>query len=493
MTIKVKNIFLLSVIYLITVQNLFASPERENEIFYNLEANASFSGGENTPFWLVSNRHGMGSPEFNNGYVRGAVFKLMSSDKKFDWGAGVDLTGGWNIPAPFAIRQLYGELHYRKFWINFGSQNFQSPYNNRDLSSGNLLFSGNAMAIPQFRIGTNGFAPFWGTKGWFSVNIYLSYGMFTDSNWQQSWVIHGADHTKNALFCGRGLWLRGGNVEKFPLTFDVGIQMGTQFGGTIFYEGEKFKMPSKIMDWFKAVIPFAGDEDTPEGEQTNVQGNMTGEYNISVAYSPTPDWDIRIYWEHYFEDQSQMTFEYGTWKDGLWGIELGFPKNRFISRLVYENIYTKDQTGPINHDYSPEIPEQVSGGDNYYNHYLYGAWQTWGMTIGTPLAISPLYNRLHRIYIYNNRFAANHIGIEGDPIDWIHWRALFTFSQNWGTYRFPFKEVMNNFSGLVEVNFTPAKLKGWYAKAAIAWDKGKLLGNNFGGMISVGKTGLIKW
>lgn len=470
-----------------------SSEDDTNYLEYSISTRATFSGGENTPFWLVSNINGLGSPHFNNGYVRGEIVKPMSSSKRFDWGAGADLTGAWNLPAPFAIRQLYGELHYRSLYVSIGSKNHRSPYNNKYLSSGNLLFSDNAIAIPQVHIGTNGFAPVWGTKGWFSVNAYLSYGKFTDANWQKSWVYPGGDHTSGVLFCGRGLWLRGGNFDKFPLMLDVGIQMGTQFGGKIYKDGNFFKMPSGIKDWIKAFIPFAGSEYTPIGEQTNVQGNMNGEYNISVSYAPTKDWNLRVYWEHYFEDQSQMTFEYGTWKDGLWGVEISFPKNKIISRLVYENINTKDQTGAINHDYTPEIPEQVSGSDNYFNHAIYGCWQTWGMTIGTPLAISPIYNRYHRLYIYNTRFIANHFGLEGNPYEGLSWRMLMTFSQNWGTYRYPLPDIYNNWSGLVEVCYAPMKFKGWFAKAAIAWDKGKLLGNNFAGMISIGKTGLIKW
>lgn len=475
------------------VMPLYAQKIPKDSIVYNVEAVPTFSTGENTPFWLVSNIHGLGSPELNNGFVKGEVFKHMNPSKRFDWGAGADLSAGWHIPAPFAIRQLYGELHYRAIWVSIGSKNFNNGYNDRKLSSGDLLFSENAMAIPQLRVGTNGFASVWGTKGWFSVKAYLGYGMFTDSKWQKHWVEPGGDRASNVLFCSRGLWLRGGNFDKFPLTFDVGIEMGTQFGGTVYWEGKKIKMPNKFIDWIKAIVPLAGNNDTPDGEQTNVQGNMNGEYSMSTRFRPAKDWEIRAYWEHYFEDHSQLTFEYGAWKDGLWGLEVSFPENPFLKKFVFEYIATKDQTGPINHDSTPEIPEQVSGGDSYYNHYLYGAWQNWGMTIGSPLLISPIYNRNHVIKVFDNRIIAQHFGLEGNPVDWVNWRVLLTFSRNWGSYRYPLPEVYNNFSGLVEAHFSPKKLKGWYASAAVAWDHGALLGNNFGAKISIGKTGWIKW
>lgn len=460
-----------------------------NQVYYKADARASFAGGDYTPFWMVSNIHGLGAPELNNGYVRGEIFKPMDPSAKFSWGAGADLAAAWNLPASFSIRQLYGELHYRAMWASIGSRNFESNYNNPRLSSGDLLFSGNAMAIPQIRVGTNGFAPFWGTKGWFSVKGYLAYGFFTDSNWQKHWVPEGGDRNSGTLFCSRGLWLRGGNFEKFPLTFDVGIEMGTQFGGIIYKDGHRIKMPKGPKAWIKALVPMSGSSDTPEDEQTNVQGNMNGEYSMSLSYSPAPGWLIRPYWEHYFEDHSQLTFEYGAWKDGLWGLELSFPENPFVSAFVFEYVYTKDQTGSVNHNYTPEIPEQVSGADSYYTHYLYGAWQNWGMSMGTPLAISPLYNHNHRLTLYDTRFIATHFGLEGNPCDFINWRFLLTFSQNWGTYRYPYPEVYNNCSGLAEITYKPKFVKGWTAKAAIAWDKGKLLGNNFGGMISLSYEG----
>ena len=483
--------YVLLVLLNMLLASIGAAKEMEDfdRAYYNVETRATFAGGENTPFWLVSNIHGLGSPTFNNGYVKGEIHKPMDRIKRFSWGAGADLTGGWNIPAAFAIRQLYAELHYRALWISVGSKNYGSYYNNHRLSSGDLLFSDNAMAIPQVRVGLNDFASFWGTKGWFSVRGYLSYGMFTDSNWQKHWTAPDTHRTTGVLFCSRGLWLRGGNWEKFPLTLDVGIEMGTQFAGTVYLQGTKMKMPNNLKAWVKALIPMSGSDDTPEGEQINIQGNMNGEYSISVRYSPAPGWLIRPYWEHYFEDHSQLTFEYGPWKDGLYGIEVGFPKNPFLSNFVYEYVGTKDQTGAVLNNYSPEIPEKVSGRDNYFNHYIYGCWQNWGMTIGTPLAISPLYNRSHLLTIFNTRFIANHFGLEGNPCDEINWRFLLTFSRNWGTYGRPLPEIMDNCSGLAEVTFSPKKIKGLYARASLAWDKGPLLGNNFGGMISVGFLG----
>ena len=456
---------------------------------YKAETRATFAGGANTPFWLVSNIHGLGSPEFNNGYVKGEFYKFSDKKKKFDWGVGIDLTGSWNLPAPFAIRQLYGDFHYRSLWVSLGSRNFKSEFNDEKLSSGDLLFSPNAMAIPQLRIGTSGFAPFWGTQGWLSVKAYLAYGFFTDSRWMKHWVKPGGDHTSGVLFCSRGAWVRIGNPSKLPLQLDAGIEMATQFGGKVFKDGKYIYMPHGFTDWVKAFIPSSGGSSTVVEEQTNVQGNMNGEYVFSLSWWPSSNWKIRAYYEHYFEDHSQMFFQYGLWKDGLWGIEVELPENKFINKFLFEYIGTTDQTGSVNHDPTPGIPEQVSGRDNYYTHYLYGAWQNWGMTLGTPLAISPLYNRSHVMTIYNNRFQAFHLAFQGLPLTYINWRMLLTYSRNFGTYIRPFSQRLDNFSGLIEIEGRLPKIKGLSLKGALALDQGKLLVGNFGGMISVSYEG----
>lgn len=251
-------------------------------------------------------------------------------------------------------------------------------------------------------------------------------------------------------------------------------------------------MPHKFIDWIKAIIPFAGGAQTPLEEQTNIQGNMLGAYNIAVSWLPKADWSIMAYFEHYFEDQSQMTFEYG-WKDGLWGIEVQLPKNPFVSSFVYEFIASKDQTGAVYNDSSDEIPEQVSGRDDYYNHYIYTGWSHWGMGIGNPLAISPIYNHNHLIDFMATRLLGHHLGFSGNPIPDLNYRVLLSYSRNWGTYFRPTPEVLKSYNGLLELTWTPKKLKGWKGTLGLAFDGGDLLGKSFGAMITISKTGFIKF
>ena len=188
-------------------------------------------------------------------------------------------------------------------------------------------------------------------------------------------------------------------------------------------------MPDNLKAYWKAFFPQTGGSDTPEGEQVNVEGNMLGSWNFALNYY-LGQWKFRAYLEHYFEDTSQMFWEYGRWKDGQIGLEITIPKNRWITSAVWEGLCTKDQAGPLLFDsFWGQFPEyQISADDNYYNHYIYGGWQHQGMGMGNPLLPGPAYNADHSISFRSNRVRAHHLGISGQPSPEWGYRMLISFA-----------------------------------------------------------------
>lgn len=468
-----------------------AASRWNDSIRYSISAVQTVSGGSHTPFWLVSNRQGLSSPKRNFGYFRLGAFHDMDTTRRFTWGAGVDLVAGWNVTAPFRVQQFYGEVKYRCLQAMLGSKESSGCFNDPRLSSGNLLYSGNSMPIPQFKAGILDYADIWGLKGWLALKGYFSFGMFTDQRWQRSYAAPGAKHTSDVLYHSKGLWLRNGNVNVFPLQFEAGIEMATQFGGTsynVYKKGDRFDMPHGLKAWWKAVVPLKGGGDTPTQDQTNIQGNMLGSWNFRLSWLPKADWSVMAYYQHFFEDHSMLYIEY-PWKDGLYGIEATFPKNRFITAVVYEYLYHKDQTGPVYWDHTSEIPTQVSGTDNYYNHYLYAGWQNWGMGIGNPLTISPVFNQVHNMVFMHTRIEGHHLGLCGDPVSGLSWRLLLSLTRSWGTYQIVQDQVRHNFNALFELTWRPECLRGWEGTLSLAGDSGALLGRSFGAMVGIRKTG----
>ena len=103
---------------------------------------------------------------------------------------------------------------------------------------------------------------------------------------------------------------------------------------------------------------MGGSADTDPGEQLNVEGNMLGNWSFALRWDDPSGWMVRAYWQHVFEDHSMLFFDY-PWKDGLYGVEARFPKNRFVSEIVAELLYSKDQAGPVYWDHVPSLDVQI--------------------------------------------------------------------------------------------------------------------------------------
>lgn len=457
---------------------------------YAVEAGASFSGGEHTPFWLNANRYGLSSVEKNNGYLRAGIFRPYEEDKHFSYRFGLDLAGAWRSTSAFVVQQAYLDLRYRWFELSVGSKERPMELKNQALSSGGMTFSNNARPVPQVRVCLPEYVAIPGTKGLFSIKGHLAYGCFTDDGWQRDFIASDTyKHTENVLFHSKALYARIGNEDRFPLVFEGGLEMAAQFGGKAYENGSMTDMPNDLKAFFKALIPAEGSSDTPLSEQTNIYGNHVGSWMFSLSYK-FPDWKLRTYYDHFFEDHSMMFGQYG-WKDCLVGVELTLPENPFAGTLVYEYIGTRDQSGPIFHDATDAFPFQISAIDDYYNHYIYNGWQHWGMAIGNPLLVSPVYNGNGLLRFRSTRMQAHHVGLSGRPSSEWDYRLLFSYARHWGTYFDPLPDVENNINALLEATYCPVRLGGWSFTASVAADFGDLLGKSAGGMLTVRKAGLL--
>lgn len=358
------------------------------------------------------------------------------------------------------------------------------------LSSGMMVEGANARPIPQVRVGLPEYLTMPFTGNWLALKGHIAYGLCTDGNWQEEFA--GADEPflKDVLYHSKSLMLRFGNREKLPLELEIGLLDIAQFGGKRYVKNADGsikllkKYPAGLKSFFKALVP------AQESTMQNVEGNHSGSWNAALSYY-ADDWKIRAYMEHFFEDHSQMFMEYGMWKDGQLGLEVTLPRNRWVSRVLWEGLGTKDQTGPILYDgIAGSFPEfQISGGDNYFNNGQYLAWQHWGMGMGNGLIPGPVYNDDGTMLFKSTRVKAHHIGFCGEPDSEWNYRVLASYVRHWGTYPMPLDKVRKQFSSMMEVSYCPRKWTGWSATLAFAMDRGNYLGNSMGAMLTVRKTG----
>ncbi len=467
-----------------------------DHVAYGIEGQVSFADGQ-SPLWLNANRYGLSSVTGDNGYLRLGAFRETEADSAYNWrfGYGADVAVAYNFTSSFVIQQLYAEVQYKKVRLAVGSKERPANLKNAQLSSGSQTLGINARPIPEVRIEIPEYISLTGKSNWVGLRGHIGYGLFTDGSWKESYVTSGGKYAKHVLYHSKSGFLRFGNEDKFPLVLEGGIEMASQFGGTIYNyygEGNHLYMSHSFKDFIKAL--YAGGSDPTDGEYANAAGNTLGSWLFSLSYK-LKGFKVRAYYDHFFEDHSQLFFQYG-WKDALWGVELELPENPVVSTLVYEHIGTKDQSGPIYHDHTAAIPDQISARDSYYGHGLYTSWTHWGQAIGNPLFMSPLYNNDGSLSITNNRFIAHHFGICGSPTDEIAYRILYTYTSNWGTYSTPYDEIKYGNSFLCEVAYSPKHLgrldtRGWSAKLAFGLDRGEQTGTNTGAQVTISKKGWL--
>ena len=468
----------------------------DKQLSYNIERQVTFGDGNN-PLWLNANKYGMSSLNPNNGYLRLAAEGMNRTGKTKNWSIeyGVDLAAAYNFTSSFIVQQLYAGFKYKKIGLWLGSKEHAPHLKNKDLSSGSQTFGINARPIPDIRIETPDYFNLIPNKSWLSMKFHFGYGLTTDKNWQHDFVKKGGRHTNYVFVHTKSGFLRIGDEEKFPLVAEGGMEWATQFGGTSYnmdFGGyHDLKMSAGIKDFFKAI--YGGGSDAID-YYNNSQGNSLGSWLFSLSYK-LKEAKVRLYMDHFFEDHSQIFLQYG-WKDGLYGCEITLPDNPIVKSAVYEYIRTDYQSGPIYHDGNSTIGDQISAIDNYYNHTIYTGWQHWGQAIGNPLFTSPLYNKDHALTFSNNRFRAHHFGFSGQPIKSLSYRLLYTYSETWGTYEFPFDDKKYNTSFLTEITFSPKRLGLWHTdgnsfRCSFAFDKGNLMGNNTGFQFTLISRGLF--
>ena len=133
---------------------------------------------------------------------------------------------------------------------------------------------------------------------------------------------------------------------------------------------------------------------------------------------------------------------------------------------------------------------EATGGDDYYNNETFGAFSNYGMSIGTPFAVSPMYNLNGYPMYAHNRTRGIHMAVRGCiGSDW-DYSVKYSWQEAWGTGRIPSTHALINNSMMVTAGWDAHSLaKGLKINARVAMDAGRLRGNSFGTMVSISYSG----
>lgn len=474
--------------------SIYAQEKAEfNSTTYQVEMFGSAATGENTPFLMISNRYGTVPLDAGNGYARGRITHSRTLGKGFYWGAGLDAI----VVAPryrnVYIQQLYAEVGYRAFALSVGSKERYRSIYNRDLSSGDMIQSANARPYPEISIYMPAFTVVPYTKGWFQIKGDFGVGRSFDSEYLKK------EYTK-AVYIDQILWHRKaffGRIQDThgnkPLFFIFGLQHLAQWGGTS-TDPKTGRQPQSFTDLIRVILGRSGGEDASLTDQINVLGNHAVSYDLKLGFRKER-WQAEVYYQHLSFDKSGLELYNGI--DGLWGIHVGQDYFPWVRNLLVEYIYTKNQSGSFHFiDFDHEAhPGRGNGGDDYYNNLLYTNGNAYfGQAVGNPLLTSPIYNRDGRTGFRNSRIKDWHIGMDGEISGSLSYRMLLTFMQGWGTPYAPFLEKKSGSSFLLDITYSPRRLKGWEFTGTGAFDAGNTFGSHTAGIsIGIRKTGVIKF
>ena len=476
------------------------------------EAQMTVGNGRN-PLWLNANKYGLSSLDSDNGYLRMAVERDVAADSCRRWGVGygLDIAAAYNNTSTLIVQQAYFEGRYKLGTLTVGSKQQPMELRDNELSSGAQTLGINARPVPQVRLGLNDYWTIPILGRWFSFKGHLAFGMMTDGNWQESFAKGTPNKwNKNTRYHQKAGYLRiGKDDERHHLTFTIGLEMASQFGGTVYnWAGtdenenheEAVKLKSNLKSYWNAFTGMTS-ADAGEGIYENAEGNLLGSWVMRLAWNDDR-MTAGLYMDHYFEDHSGMFFldydGYGSgenWnvkersryflyslKDFLLGFDLKLKRVKAVNSFVVEYMTTKYQSGPIYHDRTQNISDHIAGRDNYYNHSSLSGWQHWGQVIGNPLYLSPLYNDNGYIGTQCNRFRALHLGVSGDPMPGLHYRVKASWQKGWGKYDDPYMEPRENTSLLVEASYRTVDERSFLRPVTLTLglgaDFGKLRGDN---------------
>lgn len=480
-----------------------------DDINFHMGIIMNAGNSELAPYYIASNNWGAITQQYSTLLDAGLFHYMTIHPDRISWGAGLQIMGGYassagyehydgngqfNVrqqhPARLWIQQAYVEGKYRSIFAVAGQRCKQSPIVNGRLSSGDLVWSTNSRPPVGMRAGFIDFQDIPFTKGWVQIKGEFGYFRQLDDKWLEN------HYNYYNHFITTGTWLHYKSLHfrtnpNQPVVFTIGAQSACQFGGTAKYykDGQldhTVKMDADLKAFWRTFIAGSGGNSAGD---SFVEGNHLGTWDIALEGHLNDDKLLRAYTQWLWEDGSGIGKMNGF--DGLWGLEyrnaVGQP---LIEGALIEYIDFTNQSGPIhwtpNDRPGTPISGHSSGADDYYNNYIYNGYQSRGMSIGSPFVKSPLYNLDGYMRYRDNVLRGFHIGLKGYlASDW-RYRLLGSYRKAWGTPLLPRVGSVDDFSMALDIQYHPAyKFKGWVLNATVAIDRGKLYGNNWGGMLGI--------
>ena len=452
---------LLFTIFLISTHLSFS---QQNSFNATIEAKGLYGNGKTLPFWLTHNQLGKYTSSSNlklvtEGNLSGS-FLLYNKKIKLSYGTELLFCGSENKDN-VKIIQAYAGLSWRNISLKAGTFADEEVLGGLSTSNGNIIRSLNYRPYPKVSLSTNGYITIPFVEKMFRFKAEYEEGILEDNRR----IRH--PHINHGMFGAQVL-------ANSTLRFSFEINRYIFWGG---FSQQYGQMPGGFKNYIRYVLGLKGGSDFLETDQLNVAGNQLGSYLFTVE-KEVGDYHMELRVSHPFEDGSGMMFY--NFKDNLYSFYVRKASGSLIDEFLFEYLYSKNQSGnPCSISDKWKLPY---GGDNYFNHGVYGSGFTYlGYSMGTPL-FTPVEKNAHGITtgFKNNRVSAFHTGAKGYLSKQISWKAMLTYSRNFGTYsNHPNNPVNRQIYSLLQVSWRSKALPLTISTIAAA-DFGSMAKKQFG-------------
>lgn len=504
---RVKLLTLI-LIALLCAQAITANDSLKVQYYYG--GFATVGSSELAPHYLMSRHEGLVTQ--SKGFtVLGGVLHEMDTTRRLSWGAGVCVAAGvssaaayqrWDDgqwtenrqrPAALHVPRAYVEGKWRGVTMSLGIYPLNGEVTG-ELSSGDLVMSGNAPAPLGIRAGFVNYqnVPF--TRGWVRIKGECGYYRLGDNSWMNN------HYNRFNKFVTTDFWFNYKNIyfstpSNRRVVGVVGAQAACMFGGTkkSYYNGELVNtatMPSGVKEFFKAIIPGHGDSSTGD---VYVEGSHLGSWDISLEVKATQSHSVRAYTQWLWEDGSGIG-KLNGW-DGLWGVEYRRTDGAkaVVQKAVVELLSLTNQSGAV-HFNPGDYPEtqmtgHATGADNYYNNYFFNGYMSHGLSIGSPMLPAPIYNSDGYLCFVDNWLRGVHFAVAGSLSREWNYTAQASWREAWGTPYNPRTKRVTETSWMLGVDYNPSWKPKLSFKFAVAGDHGTMVGNRVGAMLSAVYSG----
>ena len=454
------------------------------------------STSSRTPYLNRVRQYGLAPIEAQTWFVNAAMQQyydsIRTADQKlrpwsYSWGVEAQANLGGQNHLYLPVAHISGRFKGWELYI--GRKKETLGLADTTGTWGSYIWSGNALPLPKVQISTPNYISVLG-KGFLSAKVGFSHGWFGKQRYTENYFLH-----------QKWLYIKLGR-ETQKLNLMAGINQNAQWGGyseTLKdndYASKNGHFASDGFAYLNVVLPFKfwkrPDDRYSPYEMFYRFGNHLGTVDLGFRMK-TKEGTISVFRQTPWEDgQVPELFFSG---DGNYTLIYQAEGMKYVQKIGIELLNTQRQANELSKfaDWIGLKEKHPGEYQDYLNHgqYLEG-WDFTDRGIGSP-AIIPLQEILldenfegTPVFSRDNKVIAPAMNIEG-KVGLIHFLVYSGYIFSTGQERNLRPERLGQFSGRLRTRF-PIKSIGLYGEVDIAWDKGKLYGNQTGMNVTLVKV-----